>query len=118
MSKSPRPFRMTASAISRVTIASGTAVIFFGFFAHGVVTDCSRTVRLRNIAQLEAVPALRAARDDSFYTSGCEETSRNMAQHLYFLAFDGCFHDLFREQVFRQPFYGRYDVIVPHTVSF
>lgn len=41
-----------------------------------------------------------------------------MAQHLYFLAFDGCFHDLFREQVFRQPFYGRYDVIVPHTVSF
>ena len=88
------------------------------FFAHGVVTDCSRTVRLRNIAQLEAVPALRAARDDSFYTSGCEETSRNMAQHLYFLAFDGCFHDLFREQVFRQPFYGRYDVIVPHTVSF
>ncbi|WP_230372012.1 hypothetical protein [Bacteroides thetaiotaomicron] len=88
------------------------------FFARGVVTDCSRTARLRDITQFEAVPALRAARDDSFYTSGCEKTSRNMTQHLYFLAFDGCFHDLFREQVFRQPFYGRYDVTMSHTVSF
>ncbi len=33
------------------------------FFAHGVVTDCSRTVRLRNIAQLEAVPARAVVHD-------------------------------------------------------
>ena len=82
------------------------------FFARGIVTDCPRTARLRDIAQLEAVPVVRTARDDAFNTFGCEEASRNMAQHLYFLALDGRLHDLFREQVVRQPFYGRYDVIV------
>ncbi|WP_250717794.1 hypothetical protein [Bacteroides fragilis] len=58
------------------------------------------------------MPVVRTARDDAFNTFGCEEASRNMAQHLYFLALDGCLHDLFREQAVRQPFYGRYDVIV------
>ncbi|MCS2889262.1 hypothetical protein NXV14_22540 [Bacteroides fragilis] len=88
------------------------------FFAHGVVADSFRTARLWDITQFEAVPALRTARNDASYTFRREETSRNMVQHLYFLALGGCLHDLFREQVLRQPFYGRYDITMSHTVSF
>ena len=113
--KIPRPFSDDRFAISRVTIASGTGdILRFCAWRSQTAPEryASGILRSSKLCQFSVLPAMiRSIRPGV-------RTSRNMAQHLYFLAFDGCFHDLFREQVFRQPFYGRYDVIVPHTVSF